>query len=186
MSPSDLPELPPSADRTDLADAFDAVARSYYGRLVSSVYLIVRDPVVAEDLVQDALLAAWRQRQTIDVPAGLPAYLFQASRNRALNHLRNRRRLERTISPETTDGVQVAHQDPGADAQLVAAELQRALERALATLAPGAREVFLLSRQRGLTYGEIAQALGISVKTVETQMGRALRGLRDRLRSWRE
>jgi RNA polymerase sigma-70 factor (ECF subfamily) len=46
--------------------------------------------------------------------------------------------------------------------------------------------VFLLSRQRGLTYGEIAQALGISVKTVETQMGRALRALRDRLRSWRE
>jgi RNA polymerase sigma-70 factor (ECF subfamily) len=80
----------------------------------------------------------------------------------------------------------VAHKGPGADAQLEAAELQRALERALATLAPGAREVFLLSRQRGLTYGEIAQALGISVKTVETQMGRALRALRDRLRSWRE
>jgi RNA polymerase sigma-70 factor (ECF subfamily) len=68
---------------------------------------------------------------------------------------------------------------------LAAADLQRSLHEAIAKLAPGAREIFLLSRQRGLTYNEIAMLLDISVKTVETQMSRALRALRQRLQEWR-
>ena len=73
----------------------------------------------------------------------------------------------------------------GADEALLAAEVRQALAEALQAVAPGAREVFLLSRQRGLTYTEIARTLGLSVKTVETQMGRALKVLRARLAPFR-
>jgi RNA polymerase sigma-70 factor (ECF subfamily) len=73
----------------------------------------------------------------------------------------------------------------GADEALLAAEVRQALAEALHAVAPGAREVFLLSRQRGLTYTEIARTLGVSVKTVETQMGRALKVLRARLAPFR-
>jgi RNA polymerase sigma-70 factor (ECF subfamily) len=66
----------------------------------------------------------------------------------------------------------------------VASELAAAAAAAVADLPPRCREVFTLSRARGLSYAEIAETLGISVKTVEAQMARALRGLRERLAPW--
>jgi RNA polymerase sigma-70 factor (ECF subfamily) len=168
-----------------LTDAFDTVARELHPRLASAAYQIVRDAAAAEDIVQDALLATWRQRRAIDVPAGLPAYLFQACRNRAFNYVRNHRRRQRTLASDSEAIEHVADGGPSMEQDLAAADLQRSLHEAIATLAPGAREIFLLSRQRGLTYNEIAMLLDISVKTVETQMSRALRALRQRLQEWR-
>ncbi len=80
----------------------------------------------------------------------------------------------------------MATRTAGVEDEVIATELQRALQQALARLAPGAREVFLLSRARGLTYNEIAKILDVSVKTVETQMSRALRALREQLSPWRD
>ena len=68
--------------------------------------------------------------------------------------------------------------------ELVAGELRDALTAAVAELPPGCREVFELSRGQGLRYAEIASTLGISIKTVESQMGKALRHLRMRLAGW--
>ena len=68
--------------------------------------------------------------------------------------------------------------------KLVASELRSALTEAVNELPPGCREVFQLSRSQGLRYAEIASTLGISVKTVESQMGKALRHLRTRLAAW--
>ncbi|WP_353268001.1 RNA polymerase sigma-70 factor [Gemmatimonas sp.] len=178
----------PRAWRQDdqrLADAFDDVVRELHPRLASAVFLIVRDVMAAEDIVQDALLATWRQRHAIDIPEGLPPYLFQACRNRALNHVRNSRRRQRTITDDVEITEHVAGGASTADQDLVASDLRRVLHRAIANLAPGAREIFLLSRQRGLTYNEIATLLDVSVKTVETQMSRALRSLREQLRDSR-
>ncbi|MFY7920881.1 MAG: RNA polymerase sigma-70 factor [Gemmatimonas sp.] len=172
-------------DDQRLTDAFDDVVRELHPRLATAVFVIVRDVMAAEDIVQDALLATWRQRHAVDIPEGLPAYLFQACRNRALNHLRNSRRRQRTITDDVEITEQVAGGAPTADQDLVANDLRRVLDRAIANLAPGARTVFLLSRQRALTYHEIATLLDVSVKTVETQMSRALRSLREHLRdSW--
>ena len=67
---------------------------------------------------------------------------------------------------------------------LVAGELRSAIIAAVAELPPACREVFELSRGHGLRYAEIASTLGISIKTVESQMGKALRHLRDRLAAW--
>ncbi len=184
-SPEQSPDRIWPQDDVALTDAFDSVARELHPRLASAVYLIVRDAMAAEDIVQDALLATWRQRRAVDIPDGLPAYLFQACRNRAFNYVRNQRRQQRTIASDSDVTEQIADATPSVEKNLAAAELQRSLFDAIATLAPGAREIFLLSRQRGLTYNEIAMMLDISVKTVETQMSRALRSLRQRLKECR-
>jgi RNA polymerase sigma-70 factor (ECF subfamily) len=63
-------------------------------------------------------------------------------------------------------------------------EIQRALREAVAALPERCREVFELSRVQGLRYSEIAEAMDISVKTVETQMGKALKLLREKMSSW--
>ena len=160
--------------------AYDTIFRAWYAPLVRATHAIVRDHGVAEDLVQDAMLELWRRRTQLDAEGSAQAYLFRASRNRALNHLRHLQvRRKSAVYLETDEA-----RDAPAPAQLVAAELESAVRQAIAELPPRCREVFEMSRTGGLRYAEIATALGISVKAVEANMGRALRTLRERLAPW--
>jgi len=169
-------------DRLSRGDegAYDAIFRASYAPLVRLGEAMVRDRAVAEELVQDVLLELWRRRDRLAVEGSLRAYLFQATRNRALNHLRHvqveRRGAVHAVVPEARDAT--------APARLVAEEMQDAVRRAVDELSPRCREVFELSRVHGLRYVEIAQTLGVSVKAVEAQMGKALRILRERLAPW--
>jgi len=140
---------------------------------------MLRDRAIAEELVQDVMLELWRRRETL-APEGSPqAYLFQATRNRVLNHLRHLK-IEQRSEPE----VRSEASSPHADAAVVEEELDVAVHRAVQSLPDRCREVFELSRVHGLKYSEIARQLGISVKTVEAQMGKALRTLREQLAAW--
>jgi RNA polymerase sigma-70 factor (ECF subfamily) len=161
-------------------DAFDAIFRAHYPPLVGMAEGMLRSRAVAEEIVQDVMLELWRRRQALPVEESLRAYLFRATRNRALNHLRHRR-VERLGEPHAAGA---AVDPPRAPAALVEEEIDAALREAVADLPDRCREVFELSRVHGLRYAEIAGALGISVKTVEAQMGKALRLLRERLAPW--
>lgn len=141
---------------------------------------LVRDQAVAEELVQDVLLELWRRREQLAVQGSPQAYLFQATRNRALNHLRHRQ-VHRRAEPRLVAGEAPA---PSASAEIEAGELEAAVRQAVDELTPRCREVFELSRVHGFRYAEIAETLGVSVKAVEAQMTRALRTLRGRLAPW--
>ena len=160
--------------------AYDAIFRAWYAPLVRATQSIVRDTAVAEELVQDAMLELWRRREQLDSEGSPQAYLFRATRNRALNHLRHLAVQRRKAA--------VLHEDEAHEAsapeELVAEELAEAVREAVASLPPRCREVFELSRERGLKYAEIAGTLGVTVKAVEANMGRALRILRTRLARW--
>lgn len=160
--------------------AFDVVFRSHYPALVGVAEGMLRSRAVAEEIVQDVMLALWRRRDSLPVEESLKAYLFRATRNRALNHLRHVR-VERQGEPYAVGPTEKA---PTAPSLLVEEEIDVAVREAIGDLPERCREVFELSRIHGLRYAEIASALGISVKTVEAQMGKALRILRDRLAAW--
>lgn len=159
--------------------AFEVIFRAHYPQLVGLAEAILRARAPAEDVAQDVMLELWRRRQEIALETSLRAYLLRATRNRALNQIRHRRVAERARSE--TAGQSAA---PAADEDLAAQELRAAVARAVSDLPERCREVFELSRVHGLKYAEIAQVLGISIKTVETQMGRAIRVLRQRLSPW--
>ncbi|MBW7932555.1 MAG: RNA polymerase sigma-70 factor [Gemmatimonadaceae bacterium] len=160
--------------------AFDVLFRQHYAALVGFAESLVGSRAVAEDLVQDVLLEVWRRRETLHIDVTWRSYLFRATRNRALNehrHARVARRVEPLVrGPE--------FEEASSPAEIEARELDVAFRRALAALPAPVLEVFELSRRDGLKYGEIASALGISVKTVEARMGRALKELREQLRDW--
>ena len=184
---SALPAPSPVHDRELLdrlrrgdARAFEEIFRTWYGPLVRMADGIVRSQAIAEELVQDVLLELWRRRETLAPDGSAQAYLFQATRNRALNHLRHGRIVERTAPLVARESERFAT----ADARVAEAELQAALREAVASLPTRCRQVFEMSRVQGLKYGEIAQLLGVSVKAVEAQMGKALRTLRERLAPW--
>jgi RNA polymerase sigma-70 factor (ECF subfamily) len=160
--------------------AFDAIFRAHYAQLVGFAQGLLRDRAPAEDAAQEVMLELWRRRTEVTITESLRAYLLRATRNRALNQLRHvnvQKRAEPHIMGE--DSVNAT----GAS-ELTASELKSAIVEAIAELPPACREVFELSRGRGLRYAEIASTLGISVKTVESQMGKALKHLRTRLAPW--
>jgi RNA polymerase sigma-70 factor (ECF subfamily) len=161
-------------------DAFDSIFRAHYGHLVAFAQGLLRDRAAAEDAAQEVMLELWRRRGELAIQESLRGYLLRATRNRALNQLRHanvRRRAEPDLIGEDSVPARGA-------SVLVAGELRSAIIAAVAELPPACREVFELSRGHGLRYAEIASTLGISIKTVESQMGKALRHLRDRLAAW--
>jgi RNA polymerase sigma-70 factor, ECF subfamily len=163
---------------------FDALFDATYEPLCRVAERYVRSSAVAEEIVQDAFLALWRRRGAIDPVRSIRLYLLQAVRNRALNTIRHAKVVDawqsHAGSLPTTGHV------PSPEAELERAELSTAIAHVVAQLPPRTREVFLLSRGRGLSYVEIAHHCGIAIKTVEAQMARAFRELRARLAAYRE
>ena len=158
-------------------DAFAAIFRQWYEPVVRSANRVLRDPGVAEELSQDVFLELWRRRESLAPDSSVAGYLMQAVRNRALNHLRHLAVQKKSVVYVEAMSEPAEH----ADSQVQANELQAAVTQAIADLPPRTREVFVMSRERGLRYSEIAEQLGVSVKAVEANMSRALRILRERL-----
>lgn len=161
-------------------DAFDAIFRAHYPALVALAESLLRGRGLAEEVVQDVMLELWRRRESLVVEESLRAYLFRAARNRALNQLRHERVRVAAAPRLQVDVAALAEAEPN----LVQREIDTALADALVALPPRCREIFELSRVHGLRYAEIAHTLGLSIKTVEAQMGKALRILRARLAPW--
>lgn len=166
--------------RAGETSAFDAIFRANYALLVRVAESMLRERATAEEIAQDVMLELWRRRESLDVTDSVRGYLLQATRNRTLNELRHRA-IERKSEPQIIEG---ARGFASTDAAAREGEIEIALQAAVAELPDRCRQVFELSRAEGLKYSEIATRLGISVKTVEVQMGKALRLLRERLKAW--
>ena len=158
-------------------DAFEALYRRYWERLYAFAFRYLRSQQDAEDAVQEVFFRIWRGRADW-VPAGaVRNYLYLAVRNAALDRLQ-RAAVARRRRVGTAQLVTVADIQP----DLEAAELAAAVERALADLPPKRSAVCRLRLIDGLSYAEIAHRLAIGEKTVETQLARGLKFLRDRIR----
>jgi RNA polymerase sigma-70 factor, ECF subfamily len=166
-----------------LRERFGILFRQSYPELCSFVVQFVRSGAVAEELVQDLFLRLWERRAEWETELPSRSYLYQSARNRALDHLRHERIVQQTASRSAAE-MEAERTETVPNTDLATQELDLAIRRAIEQLPDRTRQVFVLSRGHGLRYGQIADALGISVKTVEAQMGRALRILRDRLRGY--
>ncbi|MBC7776558.1 MAG: RNA polymerase sigma-70 factor, partial [Phycisphaerae bacterium] len=153
--------------------AFDALFRAWYTPLVRYAFSFTEgDQDEAEELVQDAFVKLWGQRETLEFQNSVKAYLYRMVHNQALNRLRAQRTHERYTQHHARQMAQ-EHESPQDDP-----ELQQRFRKVLDALPAQCRHVFELSRFEALKYREIADQLGISIKTVETHMGKALRILR--------
>jgi len=160
--------------------AYALVFRTWYAPLVRFVDALLRQRDEAEEVAQEVMLELWNRRAQLDPERPVQAWLFRAARNRALNVVRHRKVVQLS-EPVITAQMGAA---ASSDALTMEHEAEAALHEALAELPPRCREVFALSRHEGLRNTEIASQLGISVKAVEAQIGRALRSLRERMRPW--
>ena len=160
--------------------AFDTIFRTWYAPLVRVAMYLLHDGMAAEEVVQDVLLEVWRRRESLAFEQEPRRYLMRATRNRALNHVRHQAVAGRAAALDISDDAHAAT----APAMVQAAELEVAVAQAVATLPNRCRAVFELSRRHHMSYAQIADALDIAPKTVENQMGKALRMLRVALVEW--
>jgi RNA polymerase sigma-70 factor (ECF subfamily) len=165
------------------ADAFRTLFDAYASPLVMYGASILGATPPAEDVAHELFAYVWTHRYTLDVVGTLRTYLYRATRNRCYSVLRHER-VKHAMEEATGTFLPSPAPPASADAELDRTELSQAIERAVAALPDRAREVWKLNRDDQLTYAEIARVLGISPKTVETHMGRALKTLRLRLADW--
>lgn len=159
---------------------FESVFRTHYAALCGFAANLVGSMAVAEDVVQEVFRRVWEGRERWQVRDTVKTYLYKAVRNEAFNHLRHRRVEDRFQGSAHAERAPGMSEGPGGiEGDLEAAELAAAIERAVQGLPDRCREVFLLKWQGHLRYAEIAAAMNISVKTVENQMLRALRTIRE-------
>jgi RNA polymerase sigma-70 factor (ECF subfamily) len=161
--------------------AFELLFRFYYPGLVIFVKQLIADETEAEEIVQDFFVQLWINRGNIKKKASLKNYFFVSVRNRAYNFLK-KEKLKKSILNELQ---QVVERDLLFQPDLfVESELQKQIKKALEKLPDRTREIFLLSRSEGIPNEEIAEQLGLSKRTVETQISNALRILRQELKAY--
>jgi len=158
------------------ADAFQALYFRYAQPLFGYLWKRTRDRDTAEDLVQDLFTKVWKNHRQVDPSKSIRAYLYQCAYHLAIDHLRRTIRKNEVGEPDANS--------VGESVDEVAFERRKAIASAIENLPDAQRNAFILSRFEGLKYAEIASVLNISVKTVETHIGRALKKLREGLSEW--
>lgn len=161
--------------------SFEALFRAWYPRLVGFAGRYLGRGPEAEEMVQDAFCKLWENRTDFQPTASLGGYLFATVRNRCLNQLKHQQ-----VRLSKQEAIAERLQDRGRGAQpdedLQAKDLKIRIDDAIAELPGRCREAFELSRYEGKKYQEIAAEMGISVRTVEVQIGKALKLLREALK----
>lgn len=160
--------------------AFQTLFQINYNPLRNFCKKLVQINEVAEELVSEVFLKIWCNRKRIVISSSAKSYLYASVRNMSFDHLRKEKK-SLWVDIEEASTMSCDNFDPHKHSEFE--ELQLKVEGAVARLPRQCRLVFQLSRDHGMKYHEIAETLQLSVKTIETQMGRALKSLRQTLKN---
>lgn len=162
-------------------EAFRFFFEKYYPDLCNLVNLYLHDPVMSEEIVQDIFIYLWEKKENIKIESSLKSYLLRASKNRSLNYIRNEK-IKFNIYNKLADSDNGTIEMP--DSVMDSNQLREIINTAIDSLPERCREIYILGKEKSMSYKEISIELGISVKTVEGQMGKALKKLREQLRPY--
>lgn len=169
---------------TEPKERFNKIFDDSYRRLLFHALRFVQDEADAEDIVADVFYDLWKRIDEIDLDSGITTYLYRAVSTRALNHLRHKNIA--AVRIETLEAINEKRMEfmasENIDETVHSKEIERGIRNALTTLPDKCREVFVLSYVNGLKNKDIADAMDISVRTVEAHIYKALRLLREQLK----
>lgn len=154
--------------------SFEKLFRSFFPPLMVFAKKILVDEDDAREVVQQVFISIWEKRQEMDLSTSLKSYLFTSVHNRSLNVIRDRKKFSAAQVPDVAGDWDVS-------SIIESMELEEKIMEVIHSLPEKCREVFELNRFEGLKYSEIAERLKISPKTVENQMSKALKILREKL-----
>jgi RNA polymerase sigma-70 factor (family 1) len=166
---------------SDDQQAFELIFETTYAVLCGISFRMTKSAESAEEIVDDVFCSFWKNRKKINIAMAFTPYLIASVRNRSLDHLR---RLKNEKSSTLEVALGIASSETIASDLLAYEELNTHLIAAIQSLPPQCRLIFTMSREQELTYKEISEKLGISIKTVDTQMGRAIKHIRAALKAF--
>lgn len=165
-------------DNWQSKERFEILYKKYFEPLCAYVFGVVKDYDTSEEVVQNLFVKLWEKRKHIPINTSIKSYLYQAAKNAALNHINHlhvkdkyKQYYKNIIVPNEHNSSNPAEES----------DLSNSIQQAIENLPEKRKEIFLLSRHSGLKNKEIAEKLNISIKTVESQMGKALSSLRTEL-----
>lgn len=159
--------------------AFDQLFLEYYSYLCNYAFQFLHEKEGAEEVVQDMFFHIWEKRESLEIKSSIKSYLFQSVKNRCLTLL-NHVKVRETYKEHNQESIAYQEQQTSE----LDGELATLIDIAINELPEERQKVFRLSRYEGLKYKEIADHLSISVKTVEGQMSKALKFLRQELKDY--
>jgi len=158
--------------------AFEQMFKTHFKRLHAYAFTILRDEIQAEEMVQQVFFKLWERNENLSLTGSISSYLYRAVHNESLNYIKHQKvRSNHQLNVAYRMKNEVEHPAK----KIIAGELEKKIHTALNELPEQCRTIFQMSRFDELKYREIADKLGISVKTVESQMSKALRLLRVKL-----
>ncbi|MEZ4771795.1 MAG: RNA polymerase sigma-70 factor [Bacteroidia bacterium] len=158
--------------RKNQAEAFGVIYDRYWSRLYASAFLILEDTEACKDILQDVFIDFWNKRNQTEI-SHINAYLYQSVRFQVFKYLRKGNITQKHLSQIN----QIITSNP-TEETVNFNEVNQSISNGMNLLPERCREVFYLSRFEHLSHGEIAEKMGISTKTVENQITKALRQLR--------
>lgn len=160
--------------------AFERFFKTYFKSLYAYAFTMVQDEIMAEEIVQQVFYKIWEKKEQFAVHTSVKAFLYKAIYNECLNYLKHQKHKnthQSYVVYVNRDRVS----DDNAAMRVELNELQSRLQAALSELPEQCRTIFYMSRFDELKYREIAERMGLSIKTIEAQMGKALKILRGKL-----
>ncbi len=160
-------------------DSIEQLFKQYYPFVCTVIRSYVKDKAITEDIAQELFAELWVKRDQLNIHTSVPAYLRRMAVSRSLNYIRDSKKHdwdELDASTESAPGL--SGQSASAIQHMEEAELKTRIDAAIEDLPEKCRITFLLSRQEEMSYAEIAEHMQISIKTVENQIGKALKLLR--------
>jgi len=161
--------------------AFSNIFNAYYRDLVIFASRFTKELNQAEEIVQDTFVTLWEDRESLKINTSLKSYLLKSVQNKYIDWFRHKKIIQLHSESEMEKPAQFAF---NTDSYLLYSELNDQIEKALRLLPEQVSETFRMNRNKGLKYHEIADILGVSVRTVEVRIGKALHLLRHYLRDY--
>lgn len=158
---------------------YEIIFNKYYQALVNYAYTILKDNDESEDVVQRVFVSIWEKRESIQVHTSLKALLYKAVYNSCLNVIKQQK-----VRTNYNKEIQFRSENFTVSETIQQKELQQRIEQAIGSLPEQCAKIFRMSRFDNLKYQEIADKLHLSVKTVENQMGKALKLMREQLKDY--
>ncbi|WP_321290072.1 RNA polymerase sigma-70 factor [uncultured Sunxiuqinia sp.] len=159
--------------------AFQVIFDAYSERLFHFAYSYLKDSNNSEEIVQDVFLRLWEIKAEIDEDKSFKSFLYKMTVNRVFNHLKHQ--IVRQKYEEHLMNLTPAYSDTPEE-ELRSKELSDKVQEVLIKLPEQKRRIFILSRLKGYSNAEISEELGLSVRTVENQIYRATKFLKEHLK----
>lgn len=157
---------------------YEALFKDHYSELCGFANKYLDDLDAAEEIVQSFFVKFWENRRTINIEKAKKSYLFNSIKNACLNQIKHIKIRE---AYKVENEREMENQSVTVEQEFEAEELNQKIKTSINSLPEGRRKIFIMSRYEGLKYKEIAEKLKISIKTVENQMGSAIKHLKSEL-----